>query len=114
MYVVETLAMGEAPYRFADPDAFLNCDNPNCAMAWLTREGLVVWSLAEGRPQSSRFTDRLLVACSRSCLDAAKHAHAPGSRWSTPMGAGAFLDALRASVELDPETTRIGAFAGAA
>jgi len=40
IYVVETLNVGKVPYRFTDPDAFLNCDNPTCAAAWLTREGL--------------------------------------------------------------------------
>jgi len=104
--------MTEGTYRFRDPDAFLSCDNPNCGAAWLTRAGLVVWSLGDGAPECSRFTDRLLCACSPACLDAAKCAYAAGRRWSTPMPAAVFLDALRASVELNPETTPIGAFAG--
>jgi hypothetical protein len=114
IHVAETLGMTEGTYRFRDPDAFLHCDNPNCGAAWLTRAGLVVWSLGDGRPDCSRFTDRLLVACSPVCLEAAKRAYAPRRRWSTPMGAAAFLDALRASVEFDPDVTPIGAFAGAA
>jgi hypothetical protein len=112
IFVAESLSMRDAGYRFADPDAFLNCDNPNCGTAWLTRDGLVTWTLGDWAPECSRFTDRLLVACSPACLDAAQHASAPGRRWSTPMAAAAFLDALRASVDLDPETTPIGAFAG--
>jgi hypothetical protein len=114
IYVAETLGAVSVSYRFADPDAFLNCDNPNCAAAWLTREGLVVWSLDARQPQNSRFTDRLLVACSPACLAAAKCARPSGTRWSEAMPAAAFLDALRGSLDLDPDTTPIGRFADVA
>jgi hypothetical protein len=74
----------------------------------------VSWALAEFAPSVSRFTDRLLVACSPACLDAVKRAHALRQWWSTPMPAAAFLDALRGSLELDLDAMRIDVLAGVA
>ena len=101
-------------YQFTDPDAFFSCDNPSCSSAWVSGTGLVVWSLTNDSPSGSRFTDRLLVACSADCLGSALHARGRGHRWSEPTPVVVWLDALRASLELDPETTPIGEFAGAA
>ena len=101
-------------YRFTDPNCFLSCDNPMCSSAWVTGSGLVVWALEDDRPSGSRFTDRLLVACSANCLRSALHDRGRGHRWSEPMPVADWLDALRASMELDPLSTPIGGFAGAA
>lgn len=113
MYVAEDF--GASIYHFTDPDAFLSCDNPQCTQAWVTHAGLVVWALDEMRPSCSRFTDRVLVTCSEACVGAAMQAHGRGRyAWSAPMPVADWLDALRSSIELDPVTTPIGEFAGAA
>src|SRR5262245_54424930 len=111
VYVVEDL--GTSIYAFKDPDAFLSCDNPRCTQAWVTRTGLVAWSLTEECPCGSRFTDRVAVGCSADCLDAVMRERAyNGCRWSTPMAVGVWLAALRSSIDLDPAFTPIGEFAG--
>jgi hypothetical protein len=107
--VAETL---NAPvYRFTDPDAFLSCDAPECCVPWVTADGLVVWAISDDGPSVSRFTDRLLFACSSDCLRSALHARGRGQRWSEPLPAGVWLDQLRASLALDPTSTPIGEFA---
>jgi hypothetical protein len=111
IHVVENL---NAPaYTFIDPDAFLACDNPICSSAWVTRSGLVVWAIEDHTLSSSRFTDRLLVACSADGLRSALHDRGRGHRWSEPLKVADCLDALRASIALDPVSTPIGEFAGA-
>jgi hypothetical protein len=110
VFVAEDLA---APvYPFTDPSAILVCDAPACDAPWVTRTGLVAWALVEDRPSGSRFTDRLIIACSPACLAAAQRAQrwCPQA-WSPPMPVGVWLDALRDSLDRDPETTPIGAFA---
>jgi hypothetical protein len=109
--VAEDLAAPQ--YRFTDPDAFLSCDNPACDAPWVTGTGLVCWAIAGTAPTGSRFTDRLLVACDPACLAAAQRARRHG-RWSAPMPVRDWLEAVRRSLDLDPHTTPIGAFAGAA
>ncbi len=106
--------LGSPAYGFTDPDAFLSCDNPACLAPWLTRSGLVVWALHEDGPSSSRFSDRLIAACSPACLSSALHARGRGQRWSEPMPAGDWLDALRVSLDTVPLRTPIGELAGAA
>ena len=100
-------------YRFTDPDAFLACDNPACFSAWVTGAGLLVWSIQDAIPSGSRFTDRLLIACSPACLRSALAARGRGHQWSEPMPVADWLNALRASLDADPVNTPIGEFAGA-
>jgi hypothetical protein len=111
IWVVEDLH--RPPYRFTDPDCFLSCDTPACASALVTGAGLVVGTIAGDTPSGSRFTDCLLVACSADCLRPALHARGRGHRWSEPLKVADWLDALRASIALDPVSTPIGEFAGA-
>ena len=99
-------------YRFTDPDCFLSCDNPMCFAAWVTGTGLLVWTIADAIPSGSRFTDRLLVACSPNCLRSALDARGRGHQWSDPMPVVEWLKALQSSIELDPTTTPIGELAG--
>jgi hypothetical protein len=101
-------------YRFADPSAFLACDNPACFSAWVTGAGLLVWTIEDAIPSGSRFTDRLLVACSPACLRSALDARGRGHHWSEPMLVVEWLKALQSSIELDPVKTPIGEFAGVA
>jgi hypothetical protein len=102
-------------YRLTDPDAFLTCDNPHCTQPRVTHSGLVVRTIEDNQPSGSRFIDRLLVACSDACLRAAMRAHGRGLQgWSAPMPIADWLDAVCASIELEPTTTPIGEFAGAA
>jgi hypothetical protein len=108
--VAETLGGGHA-YAFADPDAFFSCDTPSCVAPWLTGSGLIAWAITDDQVDRSRFSDRLIAACSPACLASALHVRGRGRRWSEPMGAAAFLDVLRGSLSLDPETTPIGEFA---
>jgi hypothetical protein len=98
-------------YRFTDPNALLSCDNPACSTSWVTRDGLVCWEVSEAGPVPSLFVDRLLVACSTACLREAQRRIR--RRWSEPMPAGAWLEAIRNSLEMDPASTPIGALASA-
>jgi hypothetical protein len=112
IHVAENL---NAPdYRFTDPDCFLSCDNPMCSAAWVTGSGLVVWAIEGHIPCGSRFSDKVIAACSPACLRPTLDARGRGRQWSEPMPVADWLDALRASIELDPEHTPIGEFAGAA
>ena len=110
IYVAEDLH--RPAYRFTDPNAFLSCDNPMCSSAWVSGTGLVVWAIEDHTPSGSRFTDRLLVACSADCLRLTLHDRGRGHRWSKPMPVSDWLDALRASIELDPLRTPIGELVG--
>jgi hypothetical protein len=98
-------------YRFTDPDAFLACDSPVCSVPWVTRTGLVSWAISDDPPSCTLFADRVVVACGRECLAEALNACGRGRRrWSQPMAVDAWLDALRDSLDCDPERTPIGEF----
>ena len=99
-------------YRFTDPDCFLSCDSPACFAPWVTGTGLLVWTIEDAIPSSSRFTERLIIACSPDCLRSALDARGHGHRWSEPMPVADWLDALRASLDADPVNTPIGEFVG--
>lgn len=90
----------------------LACDNAMCEAPWVGAGGLVVWAISDGGPVPGLFTDRLLVACNAECLQRALAGRA-GRRWSPPMAVGAWLDALREAVTLDPGECPIGQFASA-
>ena len=80
MSIHATQDLNAPAYCFTDPDAFLACDNPMCASAWVTRAGLVVWTINDHTLSGSQFTDRVLVACSPSCLESALDARGRGHR----------------------------------
>ena len=70
-----------------------------------------MWAIAGVNPECSRFSERLIAACSPGCLSSAINLRGRAARWSEPMPAVAFLDALRASLEVAPTITPIGEFA---
>lgn len=89
-------------YRFCDPSALIACDNPHCAVPWLTGAGFVSWRVGSIVPTGS-FTD---------CLAQAQRTHMTRNvvQWSAPMPVRDWLEALRRSLDCDPATTEIGAF----
>lgn len=95
---------------FTDPDALVLCDNPGCDAPWVTADALVSWVLMDMLPSRTMFTDRFVVGCNAACLRAAQAQH-PRREWSDPAPVGQWLDALRASLSVDPRTTPIGEFA---
>jgi hypothetical protein len=70
---------------------------------------LVTWSQGRAASQPGLFADRFLIGCNATCLQAALAKH-PRMEWSQPAPVGQWLDALRASLSVDPRMTPIGEF----
>lgn len=102
----------QAPrYRYRDPDALLLCDNPACEAPWVTKSGLVAWRVGDAGPIPGLFADRFVVGCNAHCLQRAKAAQHMRRNWSGALPVGRWLELLRASLDVDPETTPIGQLA---
>lgn len=99
--------------KFTDPDTIVLCDNPACDAPWVQGDALVSWAQGDFVPSRTAFTDRFVVGCNAACLERAQALH-PRWEWSTPAPVGQWLDALRASLSVDPRTTPIGEFASSA